>query len=128
MKERINKTAALILALVFIVGLQTSTLADEKSSLNKKALINLITGINSENAGVRKSCIYFSGKYKVEEAVPYLEFAYENNSSESERLLILRTLYEIGGHTSKTVLEKILVKENDVKLKNMCAAIWPAIN
>ena len=47
-----------------------SVLVEElKSGVKEMYVLNLIKGIESDNAGLKKSCIYFAGLYEVSDGV-----------------------------------------------------------
>jgi hypothetical protein len=62
---------------------------------NKYALSNLIAGINSDNHGVQKQCVYYAGFYQVQETVDHLISLIKNSECEDIQKLAVLSLYEI---------------------------------
>lgn len=48
------------------------------NNFSKNDIINISRGINSENEGLRKSSIFFAGKYKISEVTDLLEEELKN--------------------------------------------------
>jgi HEAT repeat protein len=86
---------------------------------HKYALDNLKAGINSENIGVRKSAVYFAGKYKINELVDCLVERLEKENEASVRLLIAYSLYEIKDADGMKAVKKLSLLEKDAKVKRM---------
>jgi HEAT repeat protein len=68
MKQAENKIVtkcALFLMLAFILASTTEAqiASERRINFKKNAIANLIEGIKSENEGVRRSAIYFAGKF-----------------------------------------------------------------
>ena len=60
-------TAALLSNTVFAKDLLSSNFVNNvKTEINEKMVQNLANGIASDNAGLKKSCIYFAGFYEIE--------------------------------------------------------------
>ncbi len=113
--------ATLFLLLIMVANLNVLAQPNPISNITKNeyALDNLKTGINSENTGVRKSSIYFAGKYRIAEAVGYLIERLEKEDEASVRLLIAYSLYEIKNAEGMKAVKELSIKDNDVKVKRM---------
>jgi HEAT repeat protein len=113
--------ATLFLLLIMAANLNVLAQPNPVSNItnNKYALDNLKSGINSENIGVRKSSIYFAGKYRIAEAVSYLVERLEKEDEASLRLLIAYSLYEIKDAEGMKAVKKLSIKDKDDKVKSM---------
>ena len=91
---------------------------------NKYALDNLIAGIKSENCGIKRSAIYFAGKYRIEEVKDVL---LEQLNSENEaciRILIALVLYELGESKGLLAVKKFIETDEDLKSRRMATQIY----
>ena len=125
-RKQITVVVALVLLLVLGVDLklfaQSNSISDVTN--NEYALDNLKSGINSENEGVRKSVIYFAGKYRIEEVVNCLVERLEMEEEPSVRLLIAYSLYEIQDPEGMKAVKELSMKDNDVKVKRMSSNLY----
>jgi len=125
---RKQTVVAIALFLFLMAGVNLNLLAQPNpiSSVtkNKLALDNLKSGINSENDGVRKSSIYFAGKYKIAEVVNCLVERLENEQEPSVRLLIAYSLYEIKDSYGMEAVKDLSRNENDLKVKRVSFNIY----
>lgn len=111
----------IFLLLVMVTNLNLLAQPNPISNITKSeyALDNLKSGINSENIGVRKSSIYFAGKYRIAEAVSYLVERLKKEDEASVRLLIAYSLYEIKDAEGMKAVKELSLKDNNVKVKRM---------
>jgi HEAT repeat protein len=109
-------TAALILPASLILA-QTSSIKDVTT--NKYAIDNLLASIKSDNEGVRRSSIYYAGKYKISEAEQVLieQLKIERNSS--IRTLIAVVLYELGSEEGLAEIKKLAQGDVDPRVRRM---------
>ncbi len=116
----------LITAIVFAFGisLDAQSLNTEKINLKENALKNLISGINHENDGVRKSAIYFAGKYRISESVDALVSQLENEENSSFRVLISLSLFMIGDENGMDAIYRTSLNDPNEKVKRMASAIY----
>src|SRR5690606_28535219 len=101
---------------------QTNSIKDLTD--HKYALENLTTGINSDNAGVRKSAVYFAGKYKIEELVSVLADRLNDENDPSVRLLIAYSLYEINDAEGMKAVKELSLSDVDAKVKRMSKNLY----
>ena len=71
----------------------------------KVEIANYTVGLNSDNEGVRKSCIYLAGKYKMTALVDILKEQLNDEKDAETSLLIVYALYQI--------LEKGVISDKD---------------
>ena len=86
---------------------------------HKYALDNLLAGIKSENEGVRKSSIYFAGKYKISEAEQALIEQLKIEPNPNTRTLIAFVLYELGSEEGLAEVQKLAHSDIDQNVRRM---------
>ena len=124
MKSLKNKSVSVATLTVLLAMLLSFNIVAQPSSIsnitkNKYALDNLKAGINSENIGVRKSAVYLTGKYKINELVDCLVERLENENESSIRLLIAYSLYEIKDAEGMKAVKELSLLDKDAKVKRM---------
>jgi HEAT repeat protein len=129
MKTSRKQTAVVVaLILLLVTGINVNLFAQPipitDVTKNVYALDNLKSGINSENIGVRKSSIYFAGKYRIAEVVNCLVERLENEEEASIRLLIAYSLYEIKDSEGMKAVKELSLKDDDVKVKRMSLNLY----
>jgi hypothetical protein len=128
MKRNMNLTKAVLIGGMLMV----STLAyakNDPSELNRKnknAVENLKVGIKSDNAGLKKSSIYFAGFYRVAETVPALTEQIKKESDPKTRILIALVLYKIGDEKSIGLVKEMAAKDVNPEVRRMCTCIYDA--
>lgn len=90
-----------LLTAVLLAAVLTGSVYAQKQSIkdvtsNKYALENLVAGIQSDNTGVKRSSIYFAGKYRIAEAEEALIDQLKVEEDPSTRILIALVLFEMG--------------------------------
>ena len=129
MKSLKNKSVMVVTLTVLLAMLLSFDMAAQPSSIsnitkNKYALDNLKAGISSENIGVRKSAIYFAGKYKINKLVDCLVERLENENESAIRLLIAYSLYEIKDAEGMKAVKELSLLDKDVKVKRMSKNLY----
>jgi len=126
LKNKLSSVVTLTVLLAILLSLNAVAQPNSISNLtkNKYALDNLKAGINSENIGVRKSAIYFAGKYQITELVDCLVKRLENENEPSIRLLIAYSLYEIKDAEGMNAVKELSVLDKDAKVKRMSKNLY----
>jgi len=124
-----KQTAAVIsLILLLVTGVNLNLFAQPNPisnvTNNEYALNNLKLGINSDNDGVRKSSIYYAGKYRIAEVVSCLVERLENEEEPFVRLLIAYSLYEIKDVEGMKAVKDLSIDDSDEKVKRICNNIY----
>jgi HEAT repeat protein len=119
----------MLVAVTFFALLFTTVLNAQKtitkSELKQKRMIgNLLNGINSDNEGLKRSAIYYAGKYKVDEAVDALVEQLEAETSTENKYLISLSLYLIGDNKGIEAVKKVAAFDNDPRAKRLAAAVY----
>ena len=129
MKSLKNKSLLVVTLTMLLAMLLNFNMAAQPSSISdltkhKYALDNLKAGINSENIGVRKSAVYFAGKYQITELVDCLVERLANENEASIRLLIAYSLYEIKDAEGMNAVKELSLLDKDAKVKRMSKNLY----
>lgn len=124
MKAQLTKSV-----LILVIGLTLTSSLFAQNTLaeftkNEYALENLINGIHSENEGVRKSSIYFAGKYKVNEAAQDLINQLRSEENSSIKILIALALFEMDSRDGLEAVKKLAGSADDLRVKRMASFIY----
>ena len=125
------KKTKLVVVILLSVLLTTNIIAQPlcnlgekiKSGFTEKAVRSLAIGIESDNAGLKKSCIYFAGFYEIEEVVGTLVEQLKKESDPDTRILIALSLYKIGNKEALEAVEELAKSDYSSKVKRMSSAI-----
>ena len=93
-------------------------------SLSDNAIGNLVNAIQSDNIALRRSGIYFSGKYGIEEVAESLLQQLKREQEPSLRILIVRVLYIIGNDKYLNDIYNIASYDKNSRVKKMASAIY----
>jgi HEAT repeat protein len=129
MKAQINKQRTVkIVLLIAVFFLSTAAMAQKQSisdvTTNEYALKNLITGIQSENNGLKRSSIYFAGKYRIAEVENVLIQQLEKEEDASTRILITLVLYEIGSEEGLLMVQQLAENDDNERVRRMATHIY----
>ncbi|MGE5432487.1 MAG: HEAT repeat domain-containing protein [Syntrophomonadaceae bacterium] len=123
----LSLTAALFMMILLSSGssfAQANSAPAEALRKNMNAVGNMIMGIESDNDGLSKNCVYFAGLYRVPEAVQPLLKKMRNETDPSTKVLIALALFRIGDPEGMEMIESLSVKDPDPKVRRMCSAIY----
>lgn len=122
-----TKLVISLLSLLFITTMgqtiaQPNTIKD--ISNYKYALVNLLDGISSENDGVKRSSIYFVGKYRIAEAEQVLIEQLKREQDPGNRILIALVLYELGSKDGLFEVKNLATNDGNQKVRRMSTHIY----
>lgn len=120
-KERVS--VFLFAALIFLFAAPSILPQSQQSELNPKFVSNLNVGIKSNNDGLRKSCIYFTGVYMIKECVPTLVEQLSKEKNPDVKILIALSLYRIGDENGIKAVEELAAYDLNYKVRKMGNAI-----
>jgi HEAT repeat protein len=117
------------LTAVLLAAVLTGSVYAQKNSIkdvttNKHALQNLVAGIHSDNTGVKRSSIYFAGKYRITETEDALIEQLKNEKDASTRILIALVLYEMGSKEGLLEIKNLSLNDEDAKVRRMSTHIY----
>ncbi len=123
-RASLAKKAGLILAAVMFIANTAMAQENSKSTISARAIDNLKIGIMSDNSGLRKSSIYFAGKYRVTESVDALVKQLNKIEDPGTKVLIALSLYLIGEQKGLDAVYNLSRTDNDSYVRRMCNAIY----
>jgi hypothetical protein len=110
--KRINLFSVMLLtAMLFAIPVKAQV---NNFHVDEKLAKNLINGIKSSNEGLKRSCIYFAGKYNVTYAVDALIDCLKKEKDQEIRILAVISLYEIrDARGLEAVRNQSIIDENE---------------
>jgi hypothetical protein len=122
-KLRTISTFTLVFCLLFSNNLLSQTKTESQAQLTENSLTNFISGIQSDNLGVKKCCIYFAGKYRLREAAQTLINEFDKSNNQDYESLIVWSLCRIGDEGCIDKLKKIMESHSRNDLKLFCSTL-----
>lgn len=116
-----NLIVTTVLAAVLIYS--SANAQSTQKEICKKFQYNLVTAIQSENTGLRKSGIYLAGKYEIDELTGTLIDALNKEKDPSVKILIGLALYRIDNEEGFEAIKNIAAVEKDKEARRMFNAI-----
>lgn len=128
MKTQQTKTARvkyyLMVVLALVLAFTTvNAQDDEKVELKPNELGNLISGLNSENEGLRKNCTYLAGKYRIQEATDHLIANLKKDIDADTKILTVLVLYRIGDEKGIKAVEDLYKNAENKKVEKFAKLI-----
>lgn len=129
MKSHLTGKTTLFLTTALLTALLMSSSFAQKQSLNeitsnKYALQNLVAGIQSDNTGVKRSSIYFAGKYRIAEAEDVLIDQLKEEKDSSTRILIALVLFELGSEEGLNEIRELSQNDENAKVRRITTQIY----
>jgi hypothetical protein len=119
---------SIIIIIVLFAGITISAQSkiqnDNPYNLSEAAIDNFKEGLKSDNEGLRRSCIYFLGQYKIGDAAFALMNLMDKESVPRNRILIAFSLYNIGDKWGMKKVKEHSILDNEKEVKRMCTAIY----
>ena len=117
-----SRVLGLTVMALFILStlLHSQTNSDQQVELPDIAIVNILNGIQSDNHGVKISCIYFAGKYKIVEVSQYLVEAMKNSDNDELCQMLVWSLYQIGDESCCKKLKTIIENHPSEKIRDFC--------
>jgi hypothetical protein len=121
-----GNTILIFIIVVFFVVSNSSAQSNSINDItkNKHALDNLIAGIKSENCGIKRSAIYFAGKYRINEVKDVLLEQLNSENEACVRILIALVLYELGEPEGLLTVKNFIESAEDLKSRRMATQIY----
>ncbi len=126
MKAAVTNMKKVFTTLTVLVLMSTAIFAQNRNaelSFGKNGVANLRMAIESENPGLRKSAIYFAGKYQLEALVETLMKELENEDNAEMKYLISVTLYKIGKENGIYKVKELSETDTNPKVRRLAEAI-----
>jgi HEAT repeat protein len=122
-QSKLLSALVVMILLLVVSSLHAQNLSIKDLTTNKYALQNLLSGIKSDNEGVKRSCIYFAGKYKIAETESALIEQLKKEENPSTRILIALVLYELGSKEGLEVIKKLALEDENWEVRRMSTHI-----
>ena len=128
-KSRLTGRTTRYLTVVLLAAVLMGNGFAQKNSIkdvtdSKYALENLVVGIQSDNTGLKRSSIYFAGKYRIAETEDALIAQLKAEKNPSTRILIALVLYEMGSEKGLLEVKNQSLTDEDAKVRRMCLQIY----
>ncbi|MDP2037604.1 MAG: hypothetical protein Q8L04_09500 [Ignavibacteria bacterium] len=121
--NQLTKALTTVIVVVLLTGNVNGQTESSEVKKQKRAIENLIEGIQSSNDGVKRDCIYFAGKYEFTETVNALIGELRHEKNPKDRALIALALYRIGDEKGIQAVYDAALTESDAKVKRTYSAI-----
>jgi len=115
--------AVLMSNILFAQNLSQNTTKAANSGFTERAIKSLMVGIESDNAGLKKSSIYLSGMYELDGVVETLISQLRKETDPDTRILIALALYKIGNKEGLDAIEELVKNDDNSKVKRISSAI-----
>ena len=128
--KKLNRRSLVLTAILAALVLSmstasfTQTVPIKELTNNKHALENLLNGIKSNNQGVKRSSIYYAGKYRIAETENALIDQLKKEKDPSTRILIALVLYEMGSEEGLMEVKNLSQIDNDLHVRKMATQIY----
>ena len=122
-RSKLLSTLLVMILLLFVSSLHAQNVSIKDLSTNKYALQNLLAGIKSDNEGVKRSCIYFAGKYRIAETEAALIEQLDKEENPGTRILIALVLYGLGSEEGLELIKKLAVDDENLEVRRMSTHI-----
>ena len=94
--------------------------AGQNEKQQDRTIQSLLIGINSENLGLKSSCVYMLGELKVSEAVIPLMKILKDQNDEELKIVAALALYKIGDGRGIYAIKKSVQFEQNERVKKIC--------
>ena len=119
-----KKQVVILAATLLIMGLTLTFGQAENSNIDKRitkdAVANYLRGLNSDNQGIRLSCAYYIGEYKISEAMIPLMKMLHNDKSECGRIMAALALTKIASGQSIYAVKQASKFDSSQRVRDLC--------
>ncbi len=115
-------TALVLMGLTLTFG-QTATKTGE-NKITKEAVNNYLVGLKSDNHGLRLSCAYFLGEYRISKAMVPLMDMLHNEKTESGRIMAALALTKLGSDMSIYAVKQAAKFDESKRVRNLCVKFY----
>ena len=124
------KSPILLFAVSFFLLLSIQILPQETADQNSKDMEacfkTLQQGLNSDNLGLRASCVYMIGELDCKRSVICLMKLLHSSSSEELRILAALSLYKIGDSRGIYAIKQAIRFDESKRVQRMCETFYKA--
>ena len=136
-----NSFVLIVVSLMLITSISYSQSQNQKKTFKKASvsefsdrqwtengIANLVTGIKSDNLGLRKSAIYLAGLYGVSETVPALIDQLKKEENADVKVLTALVLFRLEDPKGIDAIEKLYRQDDNARVRRMSKAILDEFN
>jgi HEAT repeat protein len=115
-----------IVTVIFLVAfLSAGVIGKGKETLDtNRAVENYLSGLKSENNGLKTSCAYFLGELGGSESVIPLMSVLRNDESEDTRIMAALSLYKIGSALSINAVKQAIRFDDSERVRGLCEVFY----
>lgn len=128
MKRNILFAAAFVLTFAFFFSSNLfgkTGISDTNKTFKENHIKMLLMGINSDNAGLIKSCIHYAGLYKITETVdPLVDILNDKSKDFTTRVSAAMSIYNIGNNAGINAIRVFSESSKEEKIREVCSAIY----
>ncbi len=99
----------------------------ENIRISQKAVNNYLVGLKSENLGIRLSCAYFAGEYKIEDAVIPLMKMLHSEKTEEARIMAALALAKIGTGKCLFAIKQTALFDKSQRVRSLCTKFYNSV-
>lgn len=124
---KLNQVAVIVVTVLFFCFAEASAKSfsqDNSFKLSKNSVSSLLTGINSDNYGLRTSAAFLSGKFHLSEAVIPLMKMLRNAGQEDARIMAALSLIKIGDARGIYAVKQAIRFDESERVRKMCAIFY----
>ncbi len=101
-----------------------SNLGSANSLITAEVIDNYLLGINSGNEGVKLSCAYLMGEYKITDGVIPLMKILHNGESEEARIIAALSLIKIGTPMAVYSVKEAAKLDDSERVRRVCKVFY----
>ncbi len=119
--HKIPRLLGLFVLTLFLVSnsfLAQSSASEENLELPELATLNILSGLQSDNYGLKMSSIYLAGKYKITDVSKELVKEMKVSDNEEVCQMLVWSLYQIGDESCCNEMRSIIENHPSEKIKS----------
>lgn len=120
MKKQIVILAATLLLMGMSITYGQTDISNMDKRITKDAVANYLRGLNSDNQGIKLSCAYYIGEYKISDAIISLMKMLHNDKTESGRIMAALALTKIGSGQSIYAVKQASRFDSSQRVRDLC--------
>lgn len=119
-----KRFSVLFLIVTLVANISFAQKNNEQRKISFNAKQSLISALNSDNEGLKRSAVYFAGYYKINEAVESLTGLLNSSADESVKILAAYSLHEIGDEECLKALKDAAYHSSNKDLCKKCKLMY----
>ena len=124
--KRIRILFSVSLTILLFTQTLSQEIEEKKITPKENCIKTLIQGINSDNPGLKASCIYMIGELCCDRGVVTLLDILHSNPSEEMRILAALSLYKINDSRGIFAIKQAIRFDESERVKRLCETFYKA--